>query len=131
MNEITELAEWKEIETRGNVARRIITFEGNQILPPHEHNFAHGHAVFRGAIRCELFDGEKLVSSTDYNEGDFFEVPAGLGHRLTKLREDTIGWCLFAVRDEDGGVAYKVTDGHRKDRFWHERLGGGDNVSAT
>lgn len=123
---ITELADWTpDVEVCGNVARRIIKFQGNQILPPHEHNFSHGHAVFRGIIRCELFEGDKLVNSTDYHEGDFFEVPAGLGHRLIKLAEGTVGWCLFAVRDEDGGVTYEVTEKHKADKFWHERLGGG------
>jgi quercetin dioxygenase-like cupin family protein len=96
-------------------------------LPAHEHNFAHAHIVMRGTIRCTLKKGETVLSVTDYPAGSMFEVPAKVGHQLESFSDDGAeGWCIFAVRDEDGGVAYEVTDAHRKDRFWNERRGGGD-----
>lgn len=110
----------------GNVARRRIKFVGRQVLPAHTHNFAHGHIVIRGVIRCTMIDGEKVLSVTDYPAGSMFEVPAKIGHQLQSMSEDGAeGWCVFAVRDEDGGVAYEVTDAHKADNFWHERRGGG------
>ena len=128
MREIVELAEWTaDVDTFGNVARRRLTFTGRQVLPAHEHNFAHAHVVVRGTIRCTLIDKGVVVSVTDYPAPSLFEIPARLGHQLESLTEDGAeGWCLFAVRDEDGGVAYEVKDAHRRDKFWHERLGGGD-----
>jgi hypothetical protein len=128
VSEAYELAELQPLpDVFGNVARRRIVFVGLQILPAHKHNFAHAHLVARGVIRCTLFDGDDPVSVTDYAAGEMFEVPSKLGHQLESLTEDGAeGWCLFAVRDEDGGVSYDVTDAHRKDRFWHERLSGGD-----
>lgn len=113
-------------EVFGNVARRRIIFEGQQILPAHTHNFAHGHIVIRGVIRCTMIDGENIVSVTDYPAGSMFEVPAKIGHQLQSVTEDGAeGWCVFAVRDEDGGVTYEPTEAHKRDNFWHERRGAG------
>lgn len=110
----------------GNVARRRIIFEGAQILPAHTHNFAHAHVVVRGVIRCTMIDGEKVLSVTDYPAGSRFEVPAKIGHQLQSMSEDGAeGWCVFAVRDEDGGVSYEPTEANKRDTFWHERRGHG------
>lgn len=110
----------------GNVARRRILFECTQILPAHTHNFAHAHVVVRGVIRCTMIDGERVLSVTDYPAGSMFEVPAKIGHQLQSMSEDGAeGWCLFAVRDEDGGVVYEPTEDQKADRFWHERRGAG------
>lgn len=125
--EIVELADWDGLpQVFENVARRRLTFIGRQVLPAHEHNFGHAHIVVRGTIRCTLIDKGKIVSITDYQAPAMFGIPARLGHQLESVSDTGAeGWCIFAVRDEDGGVTYEVTDEHRRDRFWHERLGGG------
>lgn len=122
---LVELAEWSAgVDVFGNVARRKLTFIGRQVLPAHEHNFAHAHIVVRGTIRCTLKQGDEILSVTDYSAPAIFEIPARLGHQLESISEEGAeGWCLFAVRDEDGGVSYEVTEAHKKDRFWHERSG--------
>jgi quercetin dioxygenase-like cupin family protein len=118
---IVELADWDLPQVFGNVARRRLTFVGKQVLPAHEHNFAHAHIVMRGTIRCTLKKDETVLSVTDYPAGSMFEVPAKVGHQLESISDEGAeGWCIFAVRDEDGGVAYEVTDAHRKDRFWRK-----------
>ena len=128
---IVELADWEGMpQVFGNVARRRLSFVGKQVLPPHQHNFAHAHIVVKGTIRCTLFSGERVVSVADYPAPAMFEVPAHLGHQLESVTDGAEGWCIFAVRDEDGGVAYEVTQAHRKDAFWHERLGGGDGPNT-
>lgn len=112
----------------GNVARRRIIFTGTQVLPAHTHNFAHAHVVVRGVIRCTLIDGERVLSVVDYPAGSMFEVPALVGHQLQSVSEEGAeGWCIFAVRDEAGEPIEDrpVTDAEKKDRFWHERRGGG------
>ncbi len=126
---VTELAEIVLDDTTcGNVHRHRIVMVGRQKLDAHQHNFAHAHLVVRGPIRCTLFAADGgVLSVTDYPQWSFFEIPADVGHQLESLNEaGAEGWCLFAVRDEDGGVAYQVTDTHRKDRFWHDRKGFGD-----
>ena len=124
---IVELADWTALpDVFGNVARRKLTFIGKQVLPAHRHNFSHAHIVVRGTIRCTLKNDDKVVSVADYPAPAMFEVPANLGHQLESITDDGAeGWCLFAVRDEDGGVSYNVTEAHKKDHFWHERLGSG------
>lgn len=132
MSEIVELADWTLPEPYCNVIRRRITFIGKQKLTAHEHNYGHAHAVFRGVIRCTLKKDGEILSVTDYRPGEMFEIPAWTGHQLESLCEDGAeGWCLFAVRDEDGGVVYEPTDKQKNDHFNSDRLGGGDNVSAT
>ena len=95
------------------------------MLPAHEHNFPHAHIVVSGTIRCTLKDGSGILSVTDYPAPSIFEIPARLGHQLESVTDGAEGWCIFAVRDEDGGVSYEVTESNKKDRFWHERLGSG------
>lgn len=126
--EVVELAKWSgDVEVFGNVGKRRLSFIGKQVLPAHKHNFAHAHIVVRGVIRCTLIDNEEIVSVTDYAAPAMFDIPAKLGHQLESISDEGAeGWCIFAVRDEDGGVAYEVTSANRKDRFWHERRGGGD-----
>ena len=129
MTDAFELADWEGLpRVLGNVAFRKLHFKKGQVLPPHKHNFAHAHRVAFGSIRCKLWDGDTVVSDTLYHAGDWFDVPAKLGHQLIAETEIAVGECIFAVRNEDGGVAYEVTDAHRKDNFWHERIGRGDNV---
>lgn len=131
--QIVELADWDGLpQIHGNVARRRLTFEGRQVLPAHKHNFAHAHIVVRGTIRCTLFDEKwSIVSVNDYPAPAMFGVPADYAHQLSAVTDGAEGWCIFAVRNEDGGVAYEVTEAHKKDHFWHERLGAGDTLKQA
>lgn len=127
--DIFEPAELQPIpDVFGNVGRRRIIFVGQQVLPAHTHNHAHAHVVIRGVVRCTMIDGERVLSVTDYPAGSMFEVPAKIGHQLQSVSEDGAeGWCIFAVRDEEGQPIEDrpITDAERRDNFWHERRGGG------
>jgi quercetin dioxygenase-like cupin family protein len=122
---ITELADWTpDVEILGNVGFRRIVLTGNQKLPGHEHNFPHATAVVKGTVEV-VFDGERKEV---YNAPARFEVPARVKHEITALSDGAECWCIFGVRDESGEIAEMVEDRHRKDKFWHERLGGGDGA---
>lgn len=115
-----------DVEVCGNVAKRRVLLKGHQILPAHKHNFAHAHALVRGTIRLVMHYEDGRVEERTYTAPAFFEVPADCGHQLESITDEGAeGWCLFAVRDEDGGVTYEPTEANKRDRFWHERRGGG------
>ena len=108
-----------DVPVCGNVGARTVKIPKGQSMEPHEHNFAHGTMVIKGPVVVRLEkDGE--VREQTFNFGDFFEIPADWMHSMSAPECDAEVRCLFAVRDEDGGVAYEVTDKHRKDLFWHQ-----------
>lgn len=121
MSSVYSVADWDaNPEVCGNVARRKLFIRKGAVLPPHDHFFSHGSLVTKGKVLLRLENpktGE--VKERTYSAGDFFEVPSKWLHSFTGIEESEVS-CFFAVRDEDGGVAYEVTDSHRKDRFWHE-----------
>jgi len=122
-----ELAEWDhQVTVYGNVAFRTLRFIGRQRLPGHQHNFAHATEVVFGSIGLALLypDGRREYFTGD--SGDVFEVPAECKHVIWSRSENgAVCRCVFAVRDEDGGVVYQPTEKQKADRFWNERLGGG------
>lgn len=110
------------IETFGksNVARRRIVLKAGEQFPTHGHNYSHAHAVVIGKVRCEIADGGGTTVS-EYEAPAMFAMPPTGVHTLTALT-DYEGWCLFAVRDEDGGVEYEPSEAQLRDPKWHESL---------
>lgn len=132
MSEVTELADWTpDVDVFGNVGRRRILLTGHQKLPGHEHNFPHATAVVRGKVKVTFHDHSDIAWAEEHQAPAMFEVPARIGHEIESLTEEGAEcWCIFGVRDESGEIAEMVTEKHKKDRFWHERLGGGDVGAA-
>jgi hypothetical protein len=125
---LTELADWTpDVDILGNVGFRRIILTGHQKLPGHEHNFPHATAVVKGVIEVVFTDQDGSKSTGVYAAPAKFEVPARVKHEIAALSDGAECWCIFGVRDETGEIAEMVTDRHRRDKFWHERLGGGDS----
>jgi len=128
LGNIVELADWTpDVDVLGNVGFRIITLTGHQVLPGHEHNFPHATAVVRGVVRVLFIYEDGAERAEEYCAPAKFEVPAHVRHEIAALSDGAECWCIFGVRDESGEIAEMVTEKHRQDHFWHERLGGGDS----
>ena len=127
MQRLVELADWTpDVDVLGNVGFRRILLAGKQVLPGHEHNFPHATAVVRGTVEVR-FQSKDREWSEQYTAPAKFEVPANIKHEIAATTHDGAEcWCIFGVRDESGEIAEMVTDKHRADHFWHERIGGGD-----
>jgi len=128
---IVELADWTpDVRILGNVGIRTILIEGNQVLPGHEHNFPHAtHVDVSGPEGIEVTfiyrDGRQRVVA--YRQGDWFEVPADVGHQLkNKSKTPAVCLCVSGARNKAGEIVELLTDEIRRDHFWHERRGGGD-----
>lgn len=127
--DIRELCPIQERGIFGDCHFRMLTFEGGQILPAHLHNFVHATLVAEGSVRVRFSasaDGTIPAHEEIYTAPAVFEVPARVGHEISAFGGPARCYCIFPVRDMKGQIPAEVTDVHRKDRFWHERLGGGD-----
>jgi hypothetical protein len=125
---VIELADWTpDVDILGNVGFRRIILNGHQKLPGHEHNFPHATAVVRGMVEVTFTEQDGSQCTVAYTAPAKFEVPARVKHEIAAVSDGAECWCIFGVRDETGEIAQMVEDRHRRDKFWHERLGGGDN----
>ena len=152
MSEAFELAEWDPgVDLLGNVGFREVKLTGRQKLPGHEHNFPHATVVVRGKIRVtftmpNVAGGDKDLAAYLLKDpwvmgralalGDVwieehiapsrFEVPARVSHQIESLCDEGAEcWCVYGARDATGEIVEHVTEKIRRDRFWHERRGGG------
>lgn len=93
----------------GNVFVRSWSMQRGQSGPSHKHTFDHMTIVTRGKVRVDIEGG----SSFQVTEGGFFPVPKEQEHQVTAL-EDSVFWCVFAIRDQEGNVV----DGDCAEEFY-------------
>lgn len=108
------------VEVFGNVARRKVILKAGETFPAHSHNYAHAHVLVTGTIVARVCVGDE-VSEREYTAPAMFELPAIGDHEL-HAKTDAEGWCVFAVRDEDGGVAYEPTEAQKSDYRWSQAV---------
>jgi len=78
----------------------------------HKHNHDHMSLLVKGGLRVEV-DGKETFevwASGDYKVPTFFEVPAEHNHKLIPLEDDTIAYCVFAMRDNEGELVDHYRD---------------------
>ena len=97
----------------GNVFIREMRFDGLKPIEGHAHNFDHTTYCARGAMRIESLadDGSvRQATELDSSEGlSWALIEAGVRHRITPLREGTIGHCIYAHRTPQGETVQKFT----------------------
>ncbi len=65
----------------------------------HKHNYDHMTMVVTGSVEVYVGDDEPVL----YVAPTFFEVPAEKEHNITAMDDGTSLFCVFAVRDKEGG----------------------------
>jgi hypothetical protein len=101
----------------GNLfVRQVVFAEAGDWLPGHEHRFDHMTFVGRGGVRVHRDDA--VAPDRTVWAPAFIETPARMRHSLHALEDDTVAWCIFAVRDVDGQVlqADEMTEAARASR---------------
>lgn len=62
----------------------------------HEHNFDHVTLLAKGSVEVDV-EGQKTTFSAPH----MIYIIAGKSHFLTALEDDTIAYCVHALRDKD------------------------------
>ena len=71
----------------------------------HKHYHDHQTLVINGGLTVYVDDEEPFdvwAASSKLDKPSFFTVPAGKNHYFIPLVDDTLAYCVFAVRDEHG-----------------------------
>jgi hypothetical protein len=66
----------------------------------HKHHFDHTTLLVNGSIKVEVEGYEPKI----FTAPTFVIVKKEHSHFITALEDDTLYYCVFALRDEDGGV---------------------------
>lgn len=71
----------------------------------HKHLHDHISLLVSGGLRVEVEGKESFeVHAGSADKPTFFEVPAEHSHTLIPLKDNTVAYCIFAIRDEDGNL---------------------------
>lgn len=94
MNKIGELGYFGNIWVRQNVLDRVGDTNGGG----HKHKFDHVSLLTQGKVRVEI-EGHP---PKDFAAPTFIVVRKEHNHKFTALEDNTIWYCVFALRDLDG-----------------------------
>ena len=97
------LSDLNEMGFYGNVWVRSHTYRkaGDTNGGGHYHHFNHVTLLAKGAIKVEIEGTEpkRFMAPT------FIVIDKDKKHKITALEDDTVYYCVFALRDVDGDVA--------------------------
>lgn len=87
----------------GNIFVREMRFtSAGDVVEGHAHNFDHTTYVARGALRIDQIDASgsvvKSVTKEAIDGRNWVLIKAGVKHRITALRDDSMGHCIYAHR---------------------------------
>lgn len=96
------LSDLNEMGFFGNVWVRSHTYRkaGDSNGGGHYHKFDHVTLLIKGSIRVEV-EGEE---PTRFMAPTFVIIKKDKKHKVTALEDDTVYYCVFALRDVDGDV---------------------------
>ena len=84
----------------GNIWVRMHWFElAGDIHNGHIHHFDHVTLVVRGRVRCEV---EEVT--TEFTAPTFIVIKKDKWHKFTALEDDTVYYCIYALRDMNGEI---------------------------
>lgn len=66
----------------------------------HAHSFDHASLLVQGRVKVQI-EGEEWK---EFQAPTFIVIRANLNHRIVALENDTIWYCVFAMRDFEGQV---------------------------
>ncbi len=107
------------MKTYGNIWTRELSFdEAGQIKRGHKHEFDHLHFLAKGSIRISVYDPKNkhvAIYVGEYKAPAWIKVPKEHYHDIIALEDDTLGYCIQAIRNENDEV---VDSDYAKDDDW-------------
>lgn len=86
----------------GNIwVRSHCLLKAGDFAPGHLHHFDHVSLLTQGSVKVEI-EGK---DPKDFVAPTFIVIDRNLKHKITALEDNTIYFCVFALRDVDGDVS--------------------------
>jgi hypothetical protein len=95
LNKLHELGYFGNIWVRQNLLERA-----GEIHEGHKHNFDHVSLLARGKVRVAVADYEPK----EFTAPTFIVIKKEYYHTFEALEDNTLWYCVFALRDIDGEV---------------------------
>lgn len=95
----------------GNIwVRQNILPHSGDVFPGHKHRFDHVSLLIRGSVEVQVKGSPRKI----FKAPTFIVIRKEYEHRFTALEDDTVFYCIFALRDIDGEV-YEPVFGKQHD----------------
>lgn len=92
----------------GNIwVRQNLLLKAGESTQGHHHKFDHVSLLASGKVRVEIEGYEP----TEFTAPTFIVIKKEYSHKFTALEDNTLWYCVFALRDVDG----EVTDIYSRD----------------
>jgi len=95
VNKLHELGYFGNIWVRQNLLERA-----GDTHPGHKHSFDHVSLLVKGKVKVEV----KGYPAKEFTAPTFIVIKKEHNHKFTALEDDTLWYCVFALRDIDGEV---------------------------
>jgi hypothetical protein len=95
VNKLNELGYFGNIWVRQNLLERK-----GDTHPGHKHHFDHVSLLVKGKVSVEV----KGYPAKEFAAPTFIVIKKEHEHKFTALEDDTLWYCVFALRDIDGEV---------------------------
>jgi len=100
-NEMGTTADSQEVGYFGNIwVRQLNLPKKGDYHRGHRHHYDHITLVAKGAVRCEIPN----LEPKDFYSPTFITIKADDWHKFTALEDNTVYYCIYAIRNEDGKV---------------------------
>ena len=91
----------KELGYIGNIwVRQNVLSKSGQFNQGHKHKFDHVSLLTNGKVSVEV----EGYSAKEFTAPTFIVIKKEHNHKFTALEDNTIWYCVFAMRDIDGNV---------------------------
>jgi hypothetical protein len=85
----------------GNIwVRQNVLLKAGDKLQGHAHNFDHVTLLVKGKVRVSI----PAFEPTEFTAPTFIVIKKEFEHAFEALEDDTLWYCVFAMRDVDGEV---------------------------
>lgn len=109
----------------GNIWVRQNVLNKNDEAPGHTHYFDHVTLLAKGKVLVEV-EGKP---PKEFTAPTFIVIRKELIHKMTALEEDTVYYCVFALRDANGEVVDDIYGAqhdplcawYAPDDYWEEK----------
>lgn len=96
-----------EIGYFGNIwLRQNKLYNKGDSQPGHKHKFDHVTLLIKGSMSVEVegYEPKKFTTASDFLAPTFAIIRKEHNHKITALEDNTVYYCVFAVRDINGEI---------------------------
>ena len=111
-----------KVKTYGNIWTRELRLAKGEAKAGHKHEFDHLHFLSAGSVSIRVYDQkdkEIVLFEGEYKAPSWIKVPKEHFHDIIALEDDTLGYCIQAINNEDGEV---IATDYANDEDWMKQV---------